>query len=522
MPGDPACWSHLFDYYENEDESAEMTRAKSEGRGNREGGRGKREERSKSGAKRATNGRAEIAADLRKFLSDNQTRIEQELFDFLRIPSVSAKSEHNGDTKRAADWVKASLDKIGVAAKIYPTAGHPIVVGEWRNAPGAPTVLIYGHYDVQPAEPLDLWTSPPFEPTVRDGKLFARGSVDDKGQLFLQVKALEAHLATRKKLPLNIVVIAEGEEEIGSDHLAEFVEKQKKLLAADAVVISDSGMFAPGLPSILSSLRGLAYFEINVQGPKGDLHSGSYGGAVVNPAMALARILATLHDENGHIAISGFYDNVREWPAKIHEQMRSLPLDDKTMLKESGVDALGGEKGYTALEKLWTRPTCEVNGLLSGYTGEGAKTVLPAKAMAKVSCRLVPDQDPADIEKLMKAHVARVAPKGVKVDVRTLHGGRPWRAELDGPIFEAAKSALRAAFGKEPVITGEGGSIPVVGDCERILGAPVLLVGFGLPGENAHAPDEWMSVENFRTGMLAMATLWDEYATRADFVRASR
>ena len=452
-----------------------------------------------------------IPADLRKFLSDNDARIRNELFDFLRIPSVSAKSEHNADTKRAAEWVKSSLDRIGVPAKIYPTAGHPVVVGEWRNAPGAPTVLIYGHYDVQPAEPLDLWTSPPFEPTVRDGKIFARGSVDDKGQLFLHVKALEAHLATRGRLPVNVVVIAEGEEEIGSEHLASFV-KDQKLLKADAVVISDSAMFAPGLPSILSSLRGLAYFEINVQGPKGDLHSGSYGGAVVNPAMALARILATFHDDKGHIAIPGFYKKVRVWDPKIRKQMRSLPFNDKTLMKETDVNALGGEKGYTTLEKLWTRPTCEVNGLLSGYTGEGAKTVLPAKAMAKVSCRLVPDQDPADIEKLMKAHVAKVAPKGVKVTVQHLHGGRPWRAELNGGIYDAARSALRAAYGKEPVITGEGGSIPVVGDFERILGAPVLLVGFGLPGENAHAPDEWMSEENFRVGALAMATLWDEYA----------
>ena len=480
MPGDPACLAHIFYADEATDDSNPMPKS--------------------------------IAADLEKFLTDNDERIHKELFEFLRIPSVSAKSDHNADTKRAADWVKASLDKIGVAAKVYPTAGHPVVVGEWRNAPaGAPTVLIYGHYDVQPAEPLDLWTSPPFEPTVRDGNIFARGSVDDKGQLFLHIKALEAHLATRKKLPVNVVVIAEGEEEIGSEHLASFVEEQKKLLMADAVVISDSAMFAPGLPSILSSLRGLAYFEINVQGPKGDLHSGSYGGAVVNPAMALARILATFHDENGHIAIPGFYDKVRDWDPKIREQMRSLPFDEKTLMKETGVDALGGEKGYTTLEKLWIRPTCEVNGLLSGYTGEGAKTVLPAKAMAKVSCRLVPDQDPADIEKLMKAHVAKFAPKGVKVEVKHLHGGRPWRAELNGPIFDAARKALGAAFEREPVITGEGGSIPVVGDFEKILGAPVLLVGFGLPGENAHAPDEWMSDENFRLGMRAMATLWDEY-----------
>src|SRR3954467_5541170 len=334
MPGDPACWSHLFYDDDNPDESDQMT---------------------KTATKSQANGT--IPKDLGDFLQQNDSRIHDELFEFLKIPSVSAKSDHNADTKRAAEWVKASLDKIGIPAKIYPTAGHPVVVGEWREAEGAPTVLIYGHYDVQPAEPLELWTSPAFEPTVRDGKLFARGSVDDKGQLFLHIKALEAHLASRGKLPVNVVVIAEGEEEVGSEHLAEFVQKEKQLLAADSVVISDSAMFAPGLPSILSSLRGLAYFEINVQGPQGDLHSGSYGGAIVNPAMALARILATFHDANGHIAIPGFYDKVREWPEEIREQMRSLPFDDKTMMEETAVDALGGEKGYTTLEKLWTRPT---------------------------------------------------------------------------------------------------------------------------------------------------------------------
>ncbi len=454
------------------------------------------------------------APDLEKFFVDNDARIRAELFEFLRIPSVSARSEHNGDTQRAAEWLKSALDRIGVPATIHPTAGHPVVVGEWRKAPGAPTVIVYGHYDVQPAEPLELWTSPAFEPTVRDGKIFARGSVDDKGQLFLHVKALEAHLAVRKKLPVNVIVIAEGEEEIGSEHLAAFVEDKKEMLKADAVVISDSAMFAPGQPSILSSLRGLAYFEIHVQGPSGDLHSGSYGGAVVNPAMALARILATLHDENGHVAIPGFYDDVEEWPGKMREQMRALPFDEKALMHEAGVSALGGEKGFTILERLWTRPTCEVNGLLSGYTGEGAKTVLPAKAMAKVSCRLVPTQEPAGIEKVMRAHVEKIAPQGVTVKVIHLHGGRPWRAELKGPLFDAARKALHAAFGKEPVITGEGGSIPVVGDFERILGTPVLLLGFGLPGENAHAPNEWMSEETFRLGMRAVATLWDEYGAR--------
>ena len=452
-----------------------------------------------------------MAPDLEKFFTDNHARIRKELDEFLRIPSVSARSEHNADTKRAAEWLKSSLDRIGVPTTIHPTPGHPVVVGEWRKAPGAPTVIIYGHYDVQPAEPLDLWDSPPFEPTVRDGKIFARGSVDDKGQLFLHLKALEAHLAVRKKLPVNVIVVAEGEEEIGSEHLSDFVEKNKAMLEADAVVISDSAMFAPGLPSILSSLRGLAYFEIHVQGPGGDLHSGSYGGAVVNPAMALARILATMHDENGRVAIPGFYDDVDEWPAKVREQMRSLPFDEKAFMGDASVTALGGETGFSVLERLWTRPTCEVNGLLSGYTGEGAKTVLPARAMAKVSCRLVPNQEPAKIEKLMKAHVERVAPKGVTTRVVHLHGGRPWRAELNGPLFDAARVALKQAFGKDPVITGEGGSIPVVGDFQRILGTPVLLLGFGLPGENAHAPNEWMSEENFRLGMRAVATLWDEY-----------
>jgi acetylornithine deacetylase/succinyl-diaminopimelate desuccinylase-like protein len=450
-------------------------------------------------------------SDLDTFLASNDARIHAELFEFLRIPSVSARSEHNADVARAADWVATSLRSAGLDAKIHQTKGHPVVVGEWRKAgAGAPTILVYGHYDVQPAEPLELWHSPPFEPTIRDGRIYARGSVDDKGQLLLHVKALEAHLKTRGKLPVNVIVLAEGEEEVGSENLEMFIEAHKDLLECDGVIISDSAMFAPGLPSILSSLRGLAYFQIDVKGPSGDLHSGSYGGAVVNPAMALARILATFHDADGHIAIPGFYDSVREWPEAVRTQMRSLPFTDDGFLHEVGAPALGGEKGYSTLERIWTRPTCEVNGLLSGYTGEGAKTVLPAVAMAKVSCRLVPDQDPTQIEAAMKAHVARVAPKGVTVTVTHLHGGRPWRADLDGPLFDAAKRALKAAFGREPVITGEGGSIPVVGDFQRILGAPVLLVGFGLPGENAHAPNEWMSDENFVKGMRAIAALWDE------------
>ena len=452
-----------------------------------------------------------VPADLDRFFTENEKRIREELFELLRIPSVSARTEHNEDTARTAEWVAENIRNAGMQAQVHQTKGHPIVVGQWRGAgTNAPTVLAYGHYDVQPAEPLDLWSSPPFEPTVRDGKIFARGSVDDKGQLFLHVKALEALLRTRGSLPVNVVLLIEGEEEVGSEHLTEFIEANADLLRADAVVISDSAMFAPGLPSILSSLRGMAYFQIDVQGPSTDLHSGSYGGAVVNPAMALARILATMHDGSGHVAIEGFYDKVMDWGDAARQEMRSLPFDDEHFRAETGAPALGGEAGFSTLERLWMRPTCEINGLLSGYTGEGAKTVLPSKAMAKVSCRLVPDQDPLEIEQLMRAHVERFAPKGVTVTVTHLHGGRPWRANLEGPLFDAARRALAAAFGREPVITGEGGSIPVVGDFQRILGAPVLLMGFGLPGENAHAPNEWMSEENYFKGMRAMAALWEE------------
>jgi acetylornithine deacetylase/succinyl-diaminopimelate desuccinylase-like protein len=452
-----------------------------------------------------------VAPDLESYFTREEQRIRAELDDFLRIPSVSARSEHNVDTARCAEWLANQIRVLGMEAKIHQTPGHPIVVGEWRKAgPGAPTILVYGHYDVQPAEPVELWTSPPFEPTVRDGKLFARGSVDDKGQLYIHVKAAEALLRQRRKLPVNLVILAEGEEEVGSDNLADFVQKNAALLQADAVIISDSSMFAPGLPSILSSLRGIAYFQIDVVGPASDLHSGSYGGAVVNPAMALARILATMHDAKGHVAIKGFYDPVRKWEKKSRDAIRKLPFSEKHFRAETGAPGLGGEEAFSTLERIWMRPTCEVNGLLSGYTGEGAKTVLPSKAMAKVSCRLVPDQDPVKIEKLFRAHVKRVAPKGVTVDVQYIHGGKPWRAELTGPLYDAARRALAAAFSKPPVIVGEGGSIPVVGDFTEVLKAPVLLMGFGLPGENAHAPDEWISLENFTKGLRAVATLYEE------------
>ena len=451
-----------------------------------------------------------VAPELDAYFTSGDGRIRAQLNEFLRIPSVSARSEHVPDMARCAEWLAAQMRNAGMQATVHPTKGHPIVVGEWRGAgASAPTVLVYGHYDVQPAEPLELWTSPPFEPTMRDGKLYARGSVDDKGQLFIHVKAAEALLAVRKKMPVNLVILAEGEEEVGSDNLTEFIESHQELLKADSVVISDSSMFAPGQPSILSSLRGIAYFQIDVTGPAQDLHSGSYGGAVVNPAMALARMLASMHDGKGHITIKGFYDRVKKWDAKSRAGIKKLKFSDKGFREETGAPALGGEEGYGTLERIWMRPTCEVNGLLSGYTGEGAKTVLPSKAMAKVSCRLVPDQRPQEIAKLFTAHVKKVAPRGVSVNVQYIHGGTPWRAELNGPLYDAARYALTAAFGKAPVIVGEGGSIPVVGDFDRILKAPVLLMGFGLPGENAHAPDEWISLENFTRGLRAVATLYE-------------
>ena len=448
------------------------------------------------------------------FARTERDRFYDELWQFLRIPSVSAKSEHDKDTQQAAEWVRGQLEAAGLNAETIPTPGHPVVVGEWSGAgPDAPAILVYGHYDVQPPEPLELWDSPPFEPEIRDGRIYARGSADDKGQLFLHIKALEAHLATRGRLPVNVVVLAEGEEEVGSPNLVPFVKKHRDRLAADTVVISDSAMFAPGLPSLLFSLRGLAYFEIHATGPSTDLHSGAYGGAIRNPANALAKVIGDLHDEHGRITIPGFYDDIIEPSPETIEGFRQLPFDAEAHTGEVGAPPAGGESGYSALERLWTRPTCDVCGLLSGYTGEGAKTVLPSKAMAKVSFRLVPGQSSERVKELFEAHLAQAAPEGVNLELVELHGGRPWLARLEGPLYEAASRALEQSFGATPVLAGEGGTIPIVVELEEILGANSLLLGFALPGANMHAPNEWFATDCFNRGIDTLIRLYDELAS---------
>jgi acetylornithine deacetylase/succinyl-diaminopimelate desuccinylase-like protein len=448
---------------------------------------------------------------LTSYLDQQRQRHLDEWIDFVRIPSISAKSEHRPDMQRAAEWLAERMLEAGLqTAEVIPTQGHPVVVGEWRGAPGAPTLLVYGHYDVQPPEPLEEWVSPPFEPEIRDGRLYGRGATDDKGQAYLHLKAVEAHIAVHGRLPVNVVFIVEGEEEVGSPNLPGFLVENRERLACDAVLISDTSMFAPGLPSITIGLRGLAYMEVHVQGSNGDLHSGEYGGAVRNPANALARIIAVLHDDQGRITIPGFYDDVRELTDEQREALRVLPYDEEAARREIGSPGFtGGESGFSALERLWTRPTLDVNGLLSGYTGEGAKTVLPARAMAKISMRLVPDQDYHDIENKFADHVRALAPEGVTVRVEPLHGGPPWYSEPHGPVFDAARQALAEEFGQEPALTRSGGSIPIVQHFEQTLGAPVVLIGFGLPGDNLHAPNESMLVENYTRGIGAIARLYE-------------
>jgi acetylornithine deacetylase/succinyl-diaminopimelate desuccinylase-like protein len=448
------------------------------------------------------------------YINVNRDRYVDELKQYLAIPSISALPQHSADVRRAAEWTAEELKRVGMQnVKLIDTPGNPVVYGDWLGAEGAPTILFYGHYDVQPVDPVDLWTSPPFEATVRDGEIYARGSADDKGQVFMHIKAVEAHLKQNGRLPINIRFFIEGEEEVGSVHLDEFVRSHKQDLAADVVVISDSPMFDRGIPSICYGLRGLTYFQIDLRGTKTDLHSGSFGGAVANPAMVLAQMLAQMKDKSGRIKIPGFYDDVRELSEAERAEWKKLPFNETRYRKELGAPKLFGETGYTTLERVWARPTFEVNGLLSGFTGDGAKTVLPATSMAKVSMRLVPDQDPKKIGDLFEAYLQKVAPKTVEVKVTRMHGGKPWMTEFDNKYVRAAGRAIERGFGKAPVFNREGGSIPVVSTFQEELGLPSVLFGVGLPDENAHAPNEKLDLGNFHNGIIASAYLYQEIAS---------
>jgi acetylornithine deacetylase/succinyl-diaminopimelate desuccinylase-like protein len=405
------------------------------------------------------------------------------------------------------------MRRIGLQnVKLIDTPGNPVVYGDWLGAPGAPTILFYGHYDVQPVDPLELWESPPFEATVRDGELYARGAADDKGQVFMHFKAVEAHLKQNGRLPVNMKLILEGEEEVGSVHLDDFIRAHKDDLKADVVVISDTAMFDRGVPSICYGLRGLVYCQIDLRGSKGDLHSGVFGGAVANPAFVLAQMIAQMKDRGGRIKVPGFYDDVRPLEEAERQAWAQLPFNEKKYRKDFGIPKVIGESGYTTLERTWARPTLEVNGLLSGFTAEGAKTVLPAVAMAKISMRLVPNQHPDTIADLFEAYVRKIAPKTVELKFTRMHGGKPWMTAYDNPYVQAAARAIERGFGRKPVFTREGGSIPVVSTFQDELGLPSVLFGVGLPDENAHAPNEKIDLGNFHNGVIASASLYEEMA----------
>lgn len=445
------------------------------------------------------------------YLEQNKERYLSELKEFLAIPSISTNPDNKADVQRCAQWVADHMRRVGLEnVQVMPTQGHPVVYGDWLHAPGKPTVLLYGHYDVQPPEPLDLWTSPPFEATIRGDNLYARGSADDKGQVYIHLKSIEAYLRNGGTLPVNIKLLIEGEEEIGSEHLVPFVTNHTEMLKADLVLISDSSMFAKGVPSICYALRGLAYMQIDLIGPNKDLHSGSFGGTVHNPIQALAEIIAQLHDKNGKITIPGFYKDVRPLSKKERDSFKKLPWSDKKYAKELGVGQLYGEKGFSTLERVWARPTLECNGIWGGFTGEGAKTVLPSKASAKISMRLVPDQQSGRIAKLFEKHIRKIAPKSVSVTVRNLHGGEAAITPIDSPGVMAAVAALEKGFGKKPLYQREGGSIPIVVQFKQILGLDTVLLGFGLPDENAHAPDEFINLDNFFGGMRTSAHFFAE------------
>lgn len=438
------------------------------------------------------------------YFDENKDRFLDELLALLRIPSISADSAYKEDVAKCAEAVKDYMLAAGVdCAKIHPTAGHPIVYGEKIIDPALPTILVYGHYDVQPADPLDLWDSPPFEPVIKDGKIFARGACDDKGQFFMHIKAFEIMNKTNT-LTCNVKMMIEGEEEVGSVNLEKFLEDNKELLKADVVLVSDTSMISMEHPSIETGLRGLAYMEVEVTGPNRDLHSGVYGGGVANPINELCKMIASLHDENNHITIPGFYDKVQELTDQERKDLNKAPFDLEEYKTELDVNDVVGEKGYTTLERTGIRPTLDVNGIWGGYIGEGAKTVLPGKAFAKISMRLVPHQVSDDISDLFQQHFEKIAPAGTKVKVTAHHGGEPVVTPTDSKAYQAAAKAIQQAFGKAPIPTRGGGSIPIVALFESILGLKTVLFGFGLDSDNIHSPNEKFNIENYHKGIQTL------------------
>jgi acetylornithine deacetylase/succinyl-diaminopimelate desuccinylase-like protein len=450
--------------------------------------------------------------EIKNYIEENKSRFLEELFSLLRFPSVSADPKYKQDVLNTADFVAEKLKEAGAQnVEVCKTEGYPVVYGEKIVDNHLPTVLVYGHYDVQPPEPLELWYTPPFEPTVREGKIFARGACDDKGQFYMHIKAFELMMKT-ETLPCNIKFMIEGEEEVGSDNLGKFVTANKERLKADVVLISDTSMISMENPSLETGLRGLAYMEVEVTGPNRDLHSGVYGGAVANPATILCQMIASLHDENNHITIPGFYDGVIELSEVEKKALNAAPFDLDEYKQDLAVDDVWGEAGYSTLERTGTRPTLEVNGIWGGYTGPGAKTVLPSKANAKISMRLVPGQDWVKISELFKNHFESIAPKSVKVNVVAHHGGTPYVTPTDSIAFKAAYKAIEESFGKEPVPTRGGGSIPIVALFEEELGIKTVLMGFGLDSDNLHSPNEKYDIYNFYKGIETIPLFYKHFA----------
>jgi acetylornithine deacetylase/succinyl-diaminopimelate desuccinylase-like protein len=458
-------------------------------------------------------------ADIDAYLAENRERFEEELCQLLRIPSVSAHAAREQDMRRAAQWVADDFSRIGLAAELIETDGPPIVYAESPPVEGRPTALVYGHYDVQPPEPLDKWESPPFEPTRRDGNLYARGATDDKGQMLTHVKGVQAWLATQKKLPLQVKFLIEGEEEVGSENIEKYIRQQTDKLACDVLIISDMSQFAPGQPAVTYGLRGIACFELRVTGPKQDLHSGTFGGSVTNPAIALAKMLAGLVDEDGRVQVPGFYDDVVPLPDSEREQLSSLPFDQPSFIEHLGVPELFGERGYSTLERRWARPTFDVNGLTSGYQGEGSKTIVPATASAKLSFRLVPTQDPEKITEGLKDILQELCPAGVTMELTCQHGSPGFVVDPASPAVAAAVRAIERGFGRPPLFIREGGSVPIVVTLVEALDVDCLLLGWGQNDDNTHSPNEKFCLADFHRGIKSSAYLWHELS-RIDFESA--